>query len=56
MVGHGGVQADMVLREPRVLRLNLQQRETDTGHDMGDLKARLHSDTLPLTRPHLLIL
>lgn len=49
----------MGLEELRVLPLD-PQAARDCGHRgcsviTGNLKACLHSDTLPLTRPHLLI-
>ena len=49
---------DMVLRkELRVLHLDLQAAEGDClphkcSMSIGDLKARLHSDTLPPIKPH----
>jgi hypothetical protein len=57
---HGSVQADMVLeKELRILHLDpmtARKRFFYTGQNLsiGDPKAYLHSDTLPLTRPHLL--
>ena len=59
--GHGSVQADMVPeKELRVLRLNPQAMGSGLCHtrcslSIRDLKACPHSDTLPPTRPHLLI-
>jgi hypothetical protein len=58
---YGGMQADMVLE--KLLRdpcLGLQAAaggHSHSGHSLsiGDLKAHLHSDTLPPTRPQLLI-
>jgi len=60
---HGSVQADMVLeKELRVLHLDPKAARRKfficTGQSLsarGDLKARPHGDTLPPTRPRLLI-
>jgi hypothetical protein len=64
------MQANTALEEPRVLYLDLRtakRRLSSAGSQEGDLsftgqslrlaalKACLHSDTLPPTRPHLLI-
>jgi hypothetical protein len=62
-----GSMVAMVLEELRVLHLDLQAAEGDsllntarglflTGQrlSIGDLKAHQHSDTLSLTKPHLL--
>jgi hypothetical protein len=58
---HSGVQAAIMMeKELKVLHLDLQtgwRRLFYTGHSLsiGDLKAHPHSDTLSLTRSHLLI-
>ena len=67
---HGSLQADMVLEEPRVLHLDPKAarktviwRQPGGGslstlggaQALGDLKAHLYKDTLPLASPHLLI-
>jgi hypothetical protein len=65
---HGSIQADMVPEEQRVLYLDpeaarrrLFHRQPGEGSsyhwvelEYRNLKAHLHSDTLPPTRPHLL--
>ena len=60
MIGHGSVQAEVML-ELELRTLHLAQV---TGSDLSnwawlehiqDFKARLHSDILTPTRPHLLI-
>ena len=52
------MQADMVL-ELRVLHLTGNRKSAESHAEKSlskrDLKARPHSDTLPPTRPHLLI-
>jgi hypothetical protein len=67
MVGkHGSMQADLVLEEPRVLHLDQKTgrkrdcHRRDSFHtgwslSIGMSKTHLHSDTLPSTRPHFLI-
>jgi hypothetical protein len=56
---NGSIHADMVLKkELRVLHLDLKiprRRLSSSGSQEEALKARSHSDTLPPTRPHLLI-
>jgi hypothetical protein len=56
---HGSTQADLVPEEPRVLHLDQKadrkRLEFHTGWSLHrDIKAHCHSDTLTLTRPHLL--
>ena len=55
---HGSVYAGILLEELTGLHRHLQGAKGDciVGHSLsiGDLKARPHGDTLPLTRPHLL--
>jgi hypothetical protein len=57
---HASTQAYLVLEEPRAHYLELKaargRLSFHTGQNLGigDLKAHLLSDTLPLTRPHLL--
>ena len=57
---HGNIQADVVLEEPRIPHLDLQEArrrlEFYTGQSLskGDLKAHPHSDTLLPTRPLVL--
>ena len=56
---YGGMQADMVLeKELRALHLDLRAAEGDydgrSSWSILDIKAHLHSDTLPPTRSHLL--
>ena len=58
---HGSIQADMVLeKELRVLHLDPKAAEGDCLSysielSICDLWAHLHSDILPPTKPHLLI-
>ena len=56
---HSSMQADRVLeKQLRVLHLDLRATEGDcdprSSLSILDIKAYLHSDTLPPTRPHLL--
>ena len=61
MVGHGGVQTDMVLeKEPRMekkLHLDLRRQEVNylPSLSIEDLKAHLDSDIIPPTCPHFII-
>jgi hypothetical protein len=52
-------RADLVLEKSRVLHLEESSRRrmshTGLNFSRGDDKALTHSDTLPPTRPHLLI-
>jgi hypothetical protein len=54
---HGSIQAGMVQEELRVLRLHLRaNKKRLISRELGMiLKAHLHSDILPPTRTHLLI-
>jgi hypothetical protein len=54
---HGSIQAGMVLEDLRVLHLDkaVARRDCLIGSQEDGLKAHPHSDTLPPTRPHLLI-
>jgi hypothetical protein len=52
------MQADLVLEESGVLHLDLKavrRRFSCPGQSLsiGDLRAHLHSDTFPPTKPHL---
>ena len=51
---YGSIQVDMWLEEPKVLYLDANAAGTDClFHTKQTFKARLYSDTLPPTRPHL---
>jgi hypothetical protein len=55
---YGSIQASMVLEDLRVLHLDLTAARRKLAlRQLGGLsfKAHPYSDTLPLTRPHLLI-
>ena len=57
MAEDASMQADTVLKEPRVLHLNPRQHKINHVHtgwslSTGDLKAHTHSDTLPPTNPY----
>jgi hypothetical protein len=50
---HGSFQADMEMKELRVLLLGSEGKQEKTG--IQGFKAHSYSDTIPPTRPHFLI-
>lgn len=60
---HSNIHADVVLEDQRVLDFSFKSSQKETLFHIvcglslgGDLKAQPHTDTLPLSRPYLLIM